>query len=392
MGPKSVTLALTLALCACSIQQQQAQLSGHLPGSLAAAYQDHFAIGAAIDSQSYLSYRELLANQFNSITTENEMKFEALQPAEHQFSFATADAMLAFAREHGMVTRGHALVWHRQTPDWVFHQPDGSRVSAEQLQERMKAHITTVMQHFEGQVDYWDVVNEAISDDGSLRTDKEVKDDQKSLWYGILGENYIENAFRIARAAAPDAKLYYNDYYNYLPARREGIYTLLKGLLDKGVPIDGVGLQCHLNLQPSTNPEHQSYYQTVENLEQTIQLYASLGLDVQITELDVSLYIGGNSYEKADFYTSDTFSEALKAQQAQRYRELFAMFRRNSQHISNVTFWGIADDNTWLSEFDSGRADFPMLFDVNRQPKPAFEAVLDFHPEPEYISDAAEEQ
>jgi len=246
------------------------------------------------------------------------------------------------------------------------------------LRQRMRDHIFTVMQHFKGKVDAWDVVNEAIMDDGSMRTDQEESDDQKSAFYGILGEAYIEEAFRLAREADPDAKLFYNDYYNYIPARRDAIYNMVKNLQEKGVPIDGVGLQAHLNTEPSTNPEHQSYHQTIENLEKAIQMYASLGLEVHITELDVSVYIGGNKYEQKDFYTPETFSNELQAKQAQRYKELFAMFRRNSDAITSVTFWGIADDNTWLSEFDSGRQDFPMLFDINHQPKPAFNAVVDF--------------
>lgn len=346
--------------------------------SLAAAYEEHFKIGAAIDLNSYKTHEAILKRHFNSIVTENEMKFESLQPEPNQFTFETADAMIKFARDNGMATRGHALIWHRQTPDWVFQNEQGERASPEELRQRMRDHIFTVMQHFKGKVDAWDVVNEAIMDDGSMRTDQEESDDQKSAFYGILGEAYIEEAFRLAREADPDAKLFYNDYYNYIPARRDAIYNMVKNLQEKGVPIDGVGLQAHLNTEPSTNPEHQSYHQTIENLEKAIQMYASLGLEVHITELDVSVYIGGNKYEQKDFYTSETFSNELQAKQAQRYKELFAMFRRNSDAITSVTFWGIADDNTWLSEFDSGRQDFPMLFDINHQPKPAFNAVVDF--------------
>lgn len=344
--------------------------------SLAETYKHHFKIGAAIDHESYKTHEALLKKHFNSVVTENEMKFEALQPEPAQFTFETADAMIAFARENGMATRGHALLWHRQTPDWVFKNAEGEAISAEALRQRLKDYIFTVMQHFKGRIDAWDVVNEAIMDDGKLRTHLEERDDQKSAWYGILGESYIEDAFRFAREADPEAKLFYNDYYNYLPARRDAIYNLLKGLQEKDVPIDGVGLQAHLNVEPSTNPEHQSYHQTIENLEKAIRLYASLGLDIHITELDVSVYIGGNKYEEKDFYTPDTFDAALQEKQAARYRALFDMFRRNSDVITSVTFWGIADDNTWLSEFDSGRQDFPMLFDINHRPKPAFHAVV----------------
>lgn len=346
--------------------------------SLAGTYKDYFKIGAAIDLNSYKTHEAILKKHFNSIVTENEMKFESLQPEPDRFTFETADAMLAFARANGMATRGHALVWHRQTPDWVFKNAEGETASPEELRQRMKDHIFTVMQHFKGKIDAWDVVNESIMDDGSLRTHLEDKDDQKSAFYGILGEAYIEEAFRLAHEADPEAKLFYNDYYNYIPARRDAIYNLVKNLKEKGVPIHGVGLQAHLNVEPSTNPDHQSYHQTIENLEKAIQMYASLGMEIHITELDVSVYIGGNKYEEKDFYTPETFDAELQTKQAARYKALFDMFRRNSDVITSVTFWGIADDNTWLSEFDSGRQDFPMLFDIHHQPKPAFNAVLDF--------------
>ncbi len=346
--------------------------------SLAEVYKDYFKIGAAIDHESYKTHEALLKKHFNSIVTENEMKFESLQPEPGQYTFETADAMIQFARDNGMATRGHALVWHRQTPVWMFRNAEGSPASAEELRQRMKDHIFTVMHHFKGRIDAWDVVNEAVMDDGSLRTHLVERDDQKSPFYGILGEAYIEDAFRFAREADPDAKLFYNDYYNYIPARHEAIYNLLKGLLEKGVPIDGVGLQGHLNIEPSTNPEHQSYHQTVDNMEKAIRLYASLGLEIHITELDVSVYIGGNKYEPKDFVTPETFDAAMQARQAERYKALFDMFRRNRDVITSVTFWGIADDNTWLSEFDSGRQDFPMLFDIHHKPKPAFWSVVNF--------------
>jgi endo-1,4-beta-xylanase len=214
-------------------------------------------------------------------------------------------------------------------------------------------------------------------DDGSFRTDDE-DEGQESGWYGALGDSYIAEAFIAARAADPDAKLFYNDYYNYHPLRRQAIYDLLKGLLDAGVPIDGVGLQGHLNLRPGTDPNEQSYHQTVENMETAIEMYASLGLDVQITELDLSLYLRGITYTEDMFYTPEKVTPAILAEQAERYAQFFAMFRKHADVISSVSFWGISDRNTWLSEFSSGRQDFPLLFDAALQPKPAFWAIVDF--------------
>ena len=328
-------------------------------------------MGAAIDTR-YGEYTALLTKHYNSITAEDQMKFDALQPSEGNFSYGTADQMVNFAVQNGMQVRGHALVWHRQTPSWVF-----SGSSAEVLQ-RMRNHITNVMQHFKGKVQIWDVVNEAIMDDGTYRTNNESGNDQSSGWYGALGESYIAEAFIAARAADPDAKLFYNDYYNYHPVRRQAIYEMLAGLREDGVPVDGVGLQAHLNLAPGTDSSEQSYHQTVENMAEAIEMYSSLGLEVQITEMDISLYLRGIMYTEDQFFTPDKLTDELLAQHAERYREFFDMFREYSDVITSVTTWGISDDNTWLSEFDSGRKDFPLLFDINREPKPAFWAVVDF--------------
>jgi endo-1,4-beta-xylanase len=228
-------------------------------------------------------------------------------------------------------------------------------------------------------VKVWDVVNEAIMDDGAYRTNIE-DEGQQSGWYGALGESYIAEAFKAARLADPDAKLFYNDYYNYHPVRREAIFNLLKGLLDAGVPIDGVGLQAHLNLKPGTDPNEQSYHQTVENMEKAIEMYASLGLDVQITEMDLSLYLRGVTYTTDTFYTPENVTTEVLNQQAMRYREFFEMYRKHADVISSVSFWGVADDNTWLSEFSSGRQDFPLLFDLQHEPKPSFWSILDVCP------------
>ena len=278
--------------------------------SLHEYFSEYFAIGAAIDT-TYNNYAALLTKHFNSVTAEDQMKFDALQPSEGNFTYGTADQMVNFATSNGMQVRGHALDWHLQTPAWVFN---GSR---DQVLARMKTHITNVMQHFKGKVQVWDVVNEAIMDDGTYRTNDE-EDGQQSGWYGALGETYIAEAFKAARAADPDARLFYNDYYNYHPVRRQAIFDMLKGLLDADVPVDGVGLQAHLNLRPGTDANEQSFHQTVANLETAIEMYASLGLDVQITEMDLSLYLRGVTYTPEMFYTDDTVTEAILKEQADR--------------------------------------------------------------------------
>jgi endo-1,4-beta-xylanase len=346
--------------------------------SLYQKYADYFPIGAAVDSKSYTTHAELLVPHFNSVTAENEMKFPALQPTEGNFTFSTADKIVDFATTNQMKVRGHALVWHSQTPSWLFVDSSGADVTPDVLLARMKSHISTVMNHFKGKVYAWDVVNEAIMDTGAYRTYDEAKDTDKSSWYKILGESYIAEAFKAAHEADPDAKLYYNDFHDYVPAKHQGVHDMLKGLLDAGVPIHGVGIQGHLNIEPSPDSSNQGYYQSVANLEEAINQYSSLGLEVQITELDLSMYVTGVTYTADMFLTVDTFTDELKTKQAERYREFFELFRKHKDVIKAVTFWGIADDNTWLSEFSSGRKDFPLLFDDNHQPKKALYAVANF--------------
>jgi len=354
------------------------QATAEQPVSLSAKYAQYFPIGAAVDPGSYQTHAALLERHFNSITTENEMKFESLQKTEGVFDYTAADTMVAYARSHGMKVRGHALVWHRQTPDWVFKDGSGAPVSKAGLLSRLKSHIDHVVGHFKGSVYAWDVVNEAIMDDGKYRTANEAEADQRSPWHGILGTSYIAEAFKYAHAADPDAKLFYNEYRNYIPEKRQAVYEMLKQLLADGVPVHGVGLQCHLSIEPSQVQGNHGYYQTVKELETTIELYSSLGLDVQVTELDLSLYVPGIKYTPDQYYTTATFTPELAAKQAARYGEFFELFRKHRSQITGVTFWGIADDNTWLSEFSSGRKDFPLLFDAEHRPKPAFERVTTF--------------
>lgn len=346
--------------------------------ALKEVYEDYFPMGAAVDSGSYRSHADLVTQHFASITAENEMKFESLQRIEGTFNYTAADSIVDFAVENGLLVRGHALVWHRQNPSWLFSDGAGGVASPELLLERMRAHISNVVGHFKGRVYAWDVVNEAMMDDGSYRDGEEMSEDQRSHWYASLGKRYIAEAFRAAHEADPDAKLYYNDYHNYLPAKREGIMAMLEELIADGVPVHGVGLQGHFSIEPAQNPEHHSYYQTVEHVEDAIEDYASLGLDVQLTELDLSVYVGGVQYDQSSFYTEDTFTDEVEQQQAERYAEFFELFREHRDEITGVTFWGVADDNTWLSELSSGRQDFPLLFDAGHRPKRAFFAVTEF--------------
>ena len=378
--PLIVCAALAGSALSCSKAPASAEPAAAQPPSpgLAQQYEAFFPIGAAVNSTTLHSHADLLARHFASITAENEMKFESVEPTEGHFNYGAGDEMVAFARAHGMKVRGHTLVWHRQTPDWVFSDGAGGDASKEVLLARLQKHIEHVVEHFRGRIYAWDVVNEAIMDDGKYRTADEKEPDQRSKWYGILGTSFVAAAFRAAHAADPGAKLFYNEYRNYIPVKRQAIYEMLKQLLADGVPIHGVGLQTHLSVEPSSSPDNHGFYQTIAEEQKTIELFASLGLEVQITELDMSLYTPGLEYEPGQFYTEATFTPELEAKQAERYGQFFELFRKYQGKITGVTFWGVADDATWLSHFSSGRQDFPLLFDLHHQPKKAFERIMTF--------------
>ncbi len=323
--------------------------------SLQKVYQNYFDIGAAVNLQTIEIQKSLLAKHFNSITAENEMKFENLQPEEGRFTFDNADKLAAFAKENGLKMRGHTLVWHNQTPLWVFQDEKGDLVSRDLLLHRMKEHITKVVQRYRGQVYCWDVVNEAVVDEGTELL-------RKSPWLDIIGEDFIEKAFEFAHEADPEALLFYNDYNECNPVKRAKIYKLVQSLVDKGVPIHGVGLQAHWNIN---NP-------SMDEIRSAIERYASLGLKLQFTEMDVSVF----SFDDRRMNLVKPTSEMLDLQ-AERYQQFFQMLREYKEEITAVTFWGAADDYTWLDDFPvKGRKNWPFLFDEKHQPKEAFWKVV----------------
>lgn len=324
--------------------------------SLKEVYQDYFDIGAAV-APNYKNYDELLTKHFNSITAENEMKFEALQPEEGKFNFEYTDQLVNYAQENNMKVRGHTLVWHNQNSDWLFVNKDGTPVDRESLLERMKTHIHTVMERYRGKIYCWDVTNEVIADEGEELL-------RKSPWTEIIGDDFIDQAFKFAHEADPDAQLFYNDYNESHPLKRDKIYKLVKGLIDRDIPIHGVGLQAHWNLYDPSN----------DLIKQAIEKYASLGLRIHITEMDVSVFEFGD--RRTDL-TEPT--EEMLALQAERYEGFFKIFREYSDVIDSITFWGVADDYTWLDDFPvRGRKNWPFVFDEKHQPKDSFWKIVDF--------------
>ncbi len=331
-------------------------------------YSDYFPIGVAVGPGTVQGESaELLKKEFNSITPENVMKMGPIHPEKDQFNWEQADAIANFVRENDLMMRGHALVWHQQTGDWIFEAEDGGKVSKEELLSRMKTHIDSVVSRYKGTIYAWDVVNEAIADDSTQFL-------RKSEWYDIAGEDFIIKAFEYARAADPDAKFYYNDYNAIIPEKRDRIYKLLKMLVDRDVPIDGVGIQGHWSI----------YGPSEEELRKALDMYSSLGLEVQITELDVSIYPWEKEQRERRPDESDEFTPELEQKQLEAYDMFFRVFRDYKDVLSSVTFWNLSDQYSWLDYYPvEGRKNYPLLFDEDMQRKKAYFEVIDFQEEKE---------
>ncbi|MCM3629849.1 endo-1,4-beta-xylanase [Paenibacillus glycanilyticus] len=322
---------------------------------LSKSFQDYFLIGAAVNHRTIVSQSELLRQHYNSITAENEMKFESLHPEENGYAFEQADRIAGFARDNGMKLRGHTLVWHNQTPSWVFEDGNGGLAGRELLLARMKSHIETVVERYKDIIYCWDVVNEAVTDSGeeSLRPSK---------WLHGIGEDYIEQAFRFAHEADPKALLFYNDYNECNPGKREKIYSLAKSLLENGTPIHGIGLQAHWSL----------YDPALDLIREAIERYASLGLKLQVTEMDVSVF----AFDDKRTDLTEPTAEMMRLQE-ERFKQFFDLFREYKDVLTSVTFWGAADDYTWLDHFPvRGRKNWPLLFDTNQQPKTVIQLLM----------------
>jgi endo-1,4-beta-xylanase len=321
-------------------------------------YAGFFPIGVAV-SPSALSgaQSEMIKKHFISLTAENVMKPAPIHPEENIFFWDNADLVVNYAAANGMKVRGHTLVWHKQTPAWMFKDAAGNTVSKEVLLARLKEHITRVVSRYKGKVYAWDVVNEALDDNDS-------KIYRETDWYKICGEEYIAKAFQWAHEADPDALLFYNDYNTEFAGRRDKVYNLVKKLLDAGVPIHGIGLQGHWNI---VNPSE-------KDLRDAIEKYSLLGLKLQITELDVSVYSSSET-NPAD----NVFTPEREQKQIDKYKMIFRVFREYKNVISGVTFWNVSDKSSWLDNFPvTGRKNYPLLFDQNLKPKKAYWEVVKF--------------
>lgn len=330
-----------------------------------------FLIGAALNQRQVEGgdslAAELVAKHFNSIVAENCMKCEAIHPAEKEYNFGPADAFVRFGKEHHMHIVGHCLIWHSQLAPWFAVGKDGGKVTAEELKQRMKDHIYTIVKRYKGVINGWDVVNEAILEDGSFRP---------SIFYEVLGEEYISLAFRYAHEADPKAELYYNDYGMDRSTKREAVVKLVNKLKSEGLRIDAIGMQSHMGMD----------YPNIEEFEKSIEAYATTGCKVMITEWDMSalptLHQSANIADTVAFNAAlnpfpNGLSEEVSAQWNRRMSDFFQLFRKHADVISRVTAWGVTDGDSWKNDWPmAGRKEYPLLFDRNYQPKPFIQAMI----------------
>lgn len=326
-------------------------------------YKDYFYMGVAVSPQGLRREEEakLILEHFNSMTPENAMKMGPIHPRENEYFWRDADSIANFARRNGLRLRGHTLCWHNQAPNWIFiDSSNGKRdtVSKEVLYKRLKDHIYTVVNRYKDVIYAWDVVNEVISEN---------KDEyfRNSAWWRICGEEFVEKAFQYAHEADPNALLFYNDFNETNPVKREKIYRLVKSLKDKGIPIHGVGMQAHWG----------TFEITAGEIDSTITAFASLGLKVQLTELDLKVHKPANGASRD---TTRGYTAEREKMQTEKYDMIFQVLRKHKKNIQAVTFWNVSDRQSWLDGRNGAGKAYPLLFDTTYQPKPAYYKVIDF--------------
>lgn len=296
----------------------------------------------------------VVPQEFNCVTSENCMKSEVIAPKKGEFDWVLADQFVEYAQKYNLTAIGHTPIWHSQAANWLCHNEDGSLVSADTLKANIKEYITAVYTRYKGKIKGYDVVNEAIEDDGSYRN---------SLFYQIMGEEFIDWSFQCAMEVDPDAELYYNDYSMSAPGKRATVVEMIKRLKSKGIRIDAVGLQTHIGMD---FPDFAEY-------EKSIQDFIAAGVDVQLTETDMSIlpnpYTGADvatrfEYtEEKDPYKDGVIPEERLKEWQNRYKDLFAIVNKYSDHVKRVTFWGVTDASSWKNDFPiKGRTDYPLPF------------------------------
>ena len=339
--------------------------------SLGAHFKDLFYLGAAINENTILGLdpksATIVNSEFNTITPENSLKWMFIQPKPNKFNFKAADKYVEMGLKNNMYIVGHALVWHAQLADFMQNIDNSA-----EARKHVDNHINRLVSRYKGKIDAWDVVNEAFEEDGSLRA---------SVFYKNMGENYIEEVFRITEKADPDADLIYNDYNLYKPEKRAAVLKMVKNFKSNGTKINGVGVQAHWDLKSPS----------LEEIEQIILDIHAEGVSVSFTELDISVL--PNPWEMVGAEVTQNFSkfegdpkmnpypnglpDAVQEKLAKRYQDIFNLFVKHSDKINRVTFWGVMDKHSWLNDWPiKGRTNYPLLFDRDYQPKVAYTRLL----------------
>lgn len=363
----AVTVIAAVLLCSTSCNSSKKMPAGdRQPTGLKEAYQNDFLIGTALNT-AQIQERDtgaarLIMQQFNAVTPENIMKAEIIHPQWDVYHFELADQITAYGKKMGMQVNGHTLIWHSQLPAFARNIRD-----VDSFRTFFTNHISTVAGRYDGKIASWDVVNEALNEDGSMR---------KSIFLEKLGPDFVTEAFRLAQKAAPTTELYYNDYNNEQPAKREGCIRLMQKIKDAGVRIDGVGIQGHWHLGKVP----------FKAIEESILAYSAMGLKVMFTELDIEVlprnFSGADVSQRMDNNPAlnpyvNGLPDSVQQQLAKDYEELFRLFLKHKDKITRVTFWGVNDGQSWLNGWPvRGRTNYPLLFDRKNQPKPAYDRVM----------------
>jgi endo-1,4-beta-xylanase len=358
-------LGTALLLTACGSQQANSQQQASVP-ALKDVFKNDFLIGTALSAgqikKDNAKDHQVVVKHFNALTAENIMKSEIIHPEWDRYDFSLGDALIAFAKENNQSVIGHTLIWHSQLPQYVRRIQ-----SADSLKMWFASHIETVAKRYDGKVLGWDVVNEALNEDGTMR---------KSIFLDKMGDDFVTEAFRLAQKFSPNSELYYNDYNNEQPKKRAGAIRIIKKIQEAGVRIDGVGIQGHWHLGKVP----------LKDIEESILEYSALGIKVMITELDVEVlprnFSGADVNQRMRSDPSmnpyvNGLPDSVSQQLAKDYESLFQLFLKHSDKISRVTFWGVNDGQSWLNGWPvRGRTNYPLLFDRDNNPKPAFFSVV----------------
>lgn len=364
--PKQFLLLTLLLAFAVSCKQPEEKPSE--PKTLRNVYKDAFYIGTALNrfqiEETDSVMAAIVGSEFSSITAENMMKSIHMHPQRDTLSFEMADKFVALGEKYDMFIHGHTLIWHSQLSDWFSAIEDSIEFAA--VTEK---HVKDIIQHFKGKIDSWDVVNEALNEDGTLRN---------SIFLKKMGEDYLASAFKWTAEIDSNADLYYNDYNMTNTEKRQGAIKMVKHILDQGIKVDGIGMQGHWHLNSPS----------LEEIEQSILDYASLGVKVAITELDVSVL--PNPWDLVGAEISQNFEnsegmnpykeglpDSIQVKLANRYKDIFNLFLKHKDKISRVTLWGVSDRQTWLNGFPiRGRTNYPLLFDRELKPKAAYDSII----------------